>query len=113
MLAKLIFNMAKLKKIECEICEEKDVNALHKHHIVERTELNTNNNPMNLAVICSNCHNKVHAGTIKIIGIYPSTKLPYGRILIYEINGKSNCPGITEPYFTYKPQKTKVHLNEK
>lgn len=102
----------KLKKIECEICGVKDVEVLHKHHITERTELDTCNHPMNLAVICSNCHNKVHADKIKIIGIYPSTKLPYGRTLIYELDGISNMPGITEPYFKHTPKKTKVYFEK-
>jgi len=97
----------KLKKIECEICGTRDVETLHKHHIVERTELGTSNHPMNLAIVCANCHNKIHAGLIKIIGPYPSTQLPYGRTLVYEIDGKKNID-IDEPYFVHKPQQSKV-----
>lgn len=92
----------------CEICGETNKAVLHKHHIVERTDLNTSNDNFNLAVICSNCHNKVHAKQIRIIGIFPSTKLPYKRTLIYEENGKSNFPGITEAYYKPKPDSMKV-----
>lgn len=99
----------KLEKIQCEICGEKDKNTLHFHHINERTELNTTNHEYNLLVVCSNCHNKIchkseaqSSGSIVIIGIFPSTQMPYGRTVIYEKNGVSNCPGITEPY--YKPK---------
>lgn len=95
-------------KIECEICGEKDTCVLHHHHIVERTEINTDNSYWNLAVLCSNCHNKVHHGDIKIIGIYPSTKPPLGRSIIYEQDGK-NSTGITEPYYIPQPKAMKVH----
>ena len=98
----------KLEKIECEICGEKNKNVLHKHHIIARTKINTSNDPMNLAIICSNCHNKVHAGEIEIVGLYPSTKLPYGRTLIYKTNGVSNIPEITEPYFKPKPKQMRI-----
>ena len=99
---------SKLEKIECEICGCKDIEVLHKHHITARVELNTSNDPMNLLVCCSNCHNKIHFKKIKIIGIYPSTKLPYGRTVIYELDGKQNIPNINVPYFQHKPKQTKI-----
>lgn len=104
--------LKKLEKIECEICGNKDKEVLHKHHIIERTELDTSNDFLNLVVVCSNCHNKIHFGKIEIIGIFPSTKLPYGRTVVYKIDGKSNIPGIEEPL--YKPQikKRKVYFEE-
>lgn len=92
----------------CEICGEADPSTLHKHHIVERTDPNTSHADANLAIICANCHNKVHAGQIKIVGVYPSTQLPYGRTIIYEKDGVSNLPGIDEPYFTPKAKSMKV-----
>lgn len=97
----------KLEKIICEICSESDKSTLHKHHIIPRTDPNCTDHPFNLAVICSNCHNKVHAEVIKIIGIYPSTKLPYHRTLIYETIGNGNNSGITEPYYIPKPKSIK------
>lgn len=94
----------------CEICGDTNKAVLHKHHIVERTDPNTSNDDMNLAIICANCHNKVHDGQIRIVGIYPSTKLPYARTLVYEIDGVSNVPGIQDPYYTPKANSMKVHL---
>jgi hypothetical protein len=101
----------KTPKTECEICHCKDISTLQRHHIVERTELNTNNNDFNLAIICGNCHLLVHSGEIKLIGIYPSTNIS-GRILIYERNGVSNVPGITEPYYIPRSRQTKIYSKE-
>jgi hypothetical protein len=100
----------RLKPSVCEICGEKNPAVLHKHHIVERTDPNTSNDEMNLAIICANCHNKVHDGQIKIVGVFPSTQLPYKRTLIYEQNGVSNVPEITKPYYTPNPESMKVFL---
>ena len=81
--------------------------ALHLHHIIERTDINTNNHNFNLAILCSNCHAKVHAKLIKLIGIYPATKPPNNRILVYEINGKKNID-IDVPYIEFKPKTYKI-----
>ena len=102
--------LKRIPKIECEICGEKNKSCLEKHHIVEKTDVNCNDHPMNLAIICSNCHSKVHGGHIKLIGIYPSTKLPYQRTLVYEINGVSNVPGITEPYYIPSAARSKIYV---
>jgi hypothetical protein len=103
-----------LHKEFCEIegCEVIDADQLHHHHIIERTELGTSNNPFNIAVICANHHELAHSGRLKIIGVYPSTA-KHGRMLIYELDGIPNVPGITEPYFKNKPKQSKVYLNEK
>lgn len=103
----------KLHKEYCEIkeCGIKNKKVLHWHHIIERKEINTCNDPFNLAVLCSNCHNLVHFGQIKIIGIYPATN-PQGRVLVYEFNGKKNIEGLDEPYFKPKPIGMKLHLKE-
>jgi hypothetical protein len=99
-----------LIKEKCEIdsCQENDPSALHLHHIIQRTEINTNNHPYNLAILCSNCHNKVHANKIKLIGIFPSTKKPNNRTLIYEIDGKCNVEGIDSPYIVFKNKEFKI-----
>lgn len=91
-----------LKKVSCEICKCDDVNTLHYHHIIPRTEVECTNKWSNICIICSNCHNLYHAGEIKIIGIYPSTQMPYKRTLIYEKDGKRNLD-IDEPYLVEKP----------
>lgn len=101
----------KLIKNKCEICGNEDKETLHLHHIVERTDPNTSNHPMNLSIICSNCHNLVHSGLIKIIGVYPSTKPPNGRTLIYEQNGNKNLD-VNDPYFISKPKSIKIIKKE-
>lgn len=77
-------------KIECEVCGEKDIKVLDRHHIIPRTDPRCTNDDYNLAILCSSCHRKVHAGKIKIIGVFPGTKPPSGLILVYEINEKAN-----------------------
>jgi hypothetical protein len=102
--------MKRRKKLiiqECEVCGEKDTSVLELHHIVPRTDSNTNNDPYNLAIICANCHSKNHRGNLKIIGIYPSTKLPNGRTLIYELEG-INEAGIDKPYYVPVNESTRI-----
>ena len=101
----------KRPKIECEICGEKDVAVLDRHHIVERTEVNSNNDDFNLCVICSSCHRKVHNKSIKIIGVFPGTKPPTGRILVYIKDRVCNIPGMenAEPYYVPKLESIKLH----
>ena len=104
----------KRPKLQCEIegCEVTDPNLIHRHHIVERKEIGTCNNDFNLAVICANHHEMVHSGRLKIIGVFPGTKPPTGRILVYELDGVSNFPGIDEAYFKHKPAGMKLYLKE-
>ena len=97
----------------CEICGETNRAVLHKHHIIPRTHPDTYHQDSNLAIICANCHNKVHDGQIKVIDVFPSTKLPYARTLVYEINGVSNVPEITEPYGGRKPKKKENNVSKK
>lgn len=101
----------KLIKNKCEIegCDVIDASALHFHHIIGRKEIGTSNDPFNLAILCSVHHNLVHSGKIKIIGVYPSTKPPNHRMLIYELNGERNLD-IDEPYCNFSPKHTKVFL---
>lgn len=94
-----------LNKCEIDNCQE--TLNLHKHHIIERTEINTTNDNYNIAILCPSCHSKVHSGNIKIIGIYPSTKLPNCRTLIYEINGLKNID-IDAPYIQFKNKSFKI-----
>jgi len=98
----------KLIRNKCEIegCEERE--NLHLHHICERTEVNTTNHPMNLAILCANHHGYTHSGRLKVIGVYPGSRLPNGRILVYVLDGTANVPGIVEPYVTFKNKSIKV-----
>jgi hypothetical protein len=103
----------KLHKKFCEIegCPMTDPAALEHHHIIERTEIGTSNDNFNLAVICANHHSLLHAGRLKIIGVYPSTK-PFGRTLIYELDGKMNISGIDKTYFNHRPSQMKITKEE-
>ena len=104
----------KRPKTECEICGENNKATLHRHHIVERTEINTSNDDFNLAIICSNCHSKVHSGQIEIVGVFPGTKPPTGRILVYKENGICNVPGLeneVSPY-QHKPESMRYFHEE-
>ena len=102
--------MPKLIKNKCEVetCNVTDKNLLHLHHIIERTEINTTNNTYNLAILCANCHALTHSGRLRIIGVYPSTKLPNKRILIYELDGIKNIDGIDSPYIKFENKSFRV-----
>jgi len=94
-----------LNKCEIETCEVHE--CLHLHHIIERTEINTTNHDMNLCILCPNHHSFIHKGLLKIIGIFPSTKLPNNRTLVYEIDGKRNLD-IEIPYINFKNKSFKI-----
>ncbi len=102
--------MSKLVKNKCEIetCSVSDPKLLELHHIIERTELNTTNHDFNLAILCANCHAMTHTGRLKIIGVYPATLPPNGRILVYELDGKRNIEGIDKPYVEFKNKSFKI-----
>lgn len=101
---------SKLIKSKCEVesCSITDSDLLHLHHIIERTELNTNNDNFNLAILCANCHGLTHSGRLKIIGVFPSTKSPNNRTLIYELDGKRNIEGVDTPYIQFKNKSFKI-----
>jgi hypothetical protein len=100
---------SKLFKNKCEIdgCNICDPDALHFHHIIERTKINTTNHPFNLAILCAVHHELTHSGKLKIIGVYPSTKLPNKRTLVYELNGIKNID-IDTPYVEFKNKSFRV-----
>lgn len=104
----------KLIKNKCEIesCFVTDPNLLHLHHIIERTEVNTTNHNFNLAILCANCHALTHSGSLNIIGVYPSTKLPNHRTLIYEMNGKKNIEDIEIPYVKFANKSYKIYAEK-
>lgn len=101
---------SKLIKNKCEIetCQVSDPNLLHLHHIIERTEVNTNNHDFNLAILCANCHALTHSGRLKIIGVFPSSRQPNKRTLVYELDGKRNIDGIDSPYVEFKNKSFKI-----
>jgi hypothetical protein len=93
------------EKIQCEVCKEKDKCTLQIHHIIPRTDPDCTNHPYNLAVLCSNCHNKVHLGNLNVLGVLPSTDVG-GRTLIYELDGIRNIDVEIPPI--PKPKQIKV-----
>jgi len=100
----------KIIKNKCEIdcCNVTDPNLLELHHIIERTEENTNNNPMNLAILCCNHHAMIDTNRLKIIGLFPSTRKPNHRTLVYQLDGKKNID-LDQPYFKFKNKSFKLY----
>lgn len=94
-----------LNKCEIEGCIE--TKNLQKHHIIERTEINCTNHNDNLAILCACHHAAHHSGDLKILGVYPSTKLPNYRVLIYEIDGKKNID-VPDTYLEFKNKSYKI-----
>lgn len=105
--ADILSDMRKLIKNKCEIEDCKETKNLQLHHIIQRTDLKTNNHPLNLCILCPNHHNLIHSGELKIIGVYPSTKPPNGRTVVYELNGVKNVD-IDIPFVVFKPQSYKL-----
>jgi hypothetical protein len=99
----------KIIKDKCEIegCDVTESGALHLHHIIERTEVNTTNNSFNLAILCATHHAFVHCNRLKIIGVYPATKPPNNRILVYELDGRKNID-LDIPYIQFKNKSFKI-----
>ena len=92
----------------CEVCGERDKTCLEVHHIIPRTDILTSNKPHNLGILCASCHSKHHRGSLEIEGIYPATKPPNNRILVYKLNGKKNIE-LEEPYLEEKLEGMKVY----
>lgn len=97
----------KRPKIQCEVCGEKDIKILERHHIIPRTDPDCTHDDFNIAILCPSCHSKVHTGSLRIIGVFPGTRPPSGVILVYELDGVKNVD-IDEAYFTPKPKSMKV-----
>ena len=60
-------------KNKCEVCNIDEKKILHRHHIIPQCDERCTNSDSNLAILCPNCHSKVHTGKIIIIGVYSST----------------------------------------
>ena len=55
----------KRDKYTCQSCGSRDIVNLEVHHIIERNDGGTDK-PDNLTTVCDECHDKIHAGKIKI-----------------------------------------------
>lgn len=85
--------MKNVIKNKCEICDFAKKRALHLHHIIPRTDPRSTDLASNLACICSNCHNLVHAGEIIIEGRYFTTA--GNKLFWYKKGGKHTIrPGV-------------------
>ncbi len=106
----------KRPKTNCEIngCDVKNSKLLHRHHIIHRTELNTNNSDWNTAILCANHHIMTHTGELKIIGVFPSTSNIYGRMLVYVKDGVCNVPALehAQPYYQPSPEAMSLFIKE-
>ena len=88
-MAKLI-NKKVYKKSQgkCRICGETDYNTLDVHRIIIPGKDGGKYRESNVSSLCANCHRKVHAGEIQILGWHSSTK---GRVLhIIREDGKED-----------------------
>lgn len=63
----------KLLVEHCEVCGFSDKRAINAHHIIPKTDINCTNDESNLAYVCANCHNLIHANEIIIEGRYMTT----------------------------------------
>jgi endogenous inhibitor of DNA gyrase (YacG/DUF329 family) len=61
------------KKIKCDVCGERNVKILNRHHIIPQCDERCTNKDYNIAILCPNCHANVHEGEVIIIGLYQST----------------------------------------
>jgi 5-methylcytosine-specific restriction endonuclease McrA len=66
---KSLKQIKKLHDKECFFCGEKEYDLLDGHRIIEGQDGGTYN-WWNILTLCSNCHRRVHAGIIKILGKY-------------------------------------------
>lgn len=60
-------------KVCCEICNLNKKAILHRHHIIPRVDPRCVNKDYNIAVLCPNCHSRVHSGEFIIIGTYQTS----------------------------------------
>lgn len=87
-----------MKKIVCEICDgySNCPEILEIHHVIPRSSVLCSNSWAGLICLCPVCHSKIHLtkGKLTVIGFVNSTKMPYKRTAIFEIDGKRNIEGI-------------------
>lgn len=75
----------KLVKVTCEICGYANPDALNFHHIIPREDERCSADNHNIAILCHNDHDLVHAGVYTIIGVYKTTG---GRKLMWFKEGE-------------------------
>ena len=80
--------MYKKSEGKCRICGETDYNTLDVHRAIVPGKNGGEYTKGNSICTCSNCHRKIHAGKMQILGWHNSTK---GRVLhIIREDGKED-----------------------
>lgn len=103
-------NQTKLEKESCEICNLADKNVLHIHHIIPRCDPRCTNDNNNLAIVCSNCHNKIHTGEITIIGVYKATNANGRKLMFFH---KGDEPPLPKEFWLIKDNDMVITRNSK
>jgi len=57
----------------CEICGASNKKVIDFHHIIPRTDPKCTEAMHNLAILCANCHRRVHSNEIIIEGVFMTT----------------------------------------
>lgn len=64
---------------KCHLCSESDYHVLDAHRIIPGREGGKYYNE-NIVILCSNCHRRVEAGEIQILGRYKSSN---GKLVLH------------------------------
>jgi hypothetical protein len=99
--------VVKLVKNKCEIECCNEVLNLEFHHIIPRTDPLCTNKPENIAILCPVHHALTHSGQLILLGVFPATKPPNNRILVYSLYGNKNID-IDIQYYNIKPKTYKI-----
>jgi hypothetical protein len=94
-------------KVYCEVCGELNKKILHRHHIIPQCDKRCSNKDKNIAILCPNCHTKVHEGEIIIIGLYESTD---GLKLMWFKKGEE--PPLKEEFWLIKENSLVIRRSE-
>jgi DNA mismatch repair protein MutS len=109
------WNTAVIRK-ECEVCHKSLIRDLEVHHIIPRAQAKNGvlndgthmNNSSNLIVICSECHDKTHAGDLEIGEVKQTSDGPER-----EIRDTSPSPQKKKSKWTQEEQETIVNTLKK
>ena len=102
------YSKEKLEKIACEICKYDKKEALHLHHIIPRCDPRSSNDLHNLACLCPNCQDLVHAGVLVIVGVFKTTA---GRKLMWFKDG--DPPPLEKEFWLIKDNPLVLRGNKK
>ena len=83
----------KLSVERCEVCGFDEKSALHAHHMIPRIDENSTDTNENIAIVCANCHNLIHACEIILEGRFLTSS---GNKMFWHKRGEPHhiIPGI-------------------